>query len=285
MGINEFFEIVLGAPPANKRWSWGAVNITERRVFLRVWGDAGSLDTKNKQILVMDRKGWRSPAARNERERHLALQAEGYRLFGVVCQHAANQKKNVARIASFDSEKLLSLGVLSEDTNGKVYAHIDGSISVEGLPLQPSENLQHDLKAIESDSTLTETMRATLIQARLGQGKFRGKLLKRYGGKCSVTGVAFPELLRASHIKPWARSTNDERLDRENGLLLLPNLDLLFDRGYITFDKNGAVRISRALDQGARHLLGPVKNLLVRPSARQREYLEFHASYVFRGEA
>ena len=61
---------------------------------------------------------------------------------------------------------------------------------------------------------------------------------------CRITGVTREEHLRASHCKPWRDSSNEERLDGENGLLLTPNADHLFDRGFIGFEDNGDVRVS-----------------------------------------
>lgn len=72
-----------------------------------------------------------------------------------------------------------------------------------------------------------------------------------------MTGLALPELLRASHIKPWAEcSTDDERLDVFNGLLLAPHLDALFDAGWVTFDDDGMVLVSASLPSDAAMLLG-----------------------------
>ncbi|MBK8265335.1 MAG: HNH endonuclease [Nannocystis sp.] len=76
-----------------------------------------------------------------------------------------------------------------------------------------------------------------LVVQRVGQGLFRDGLLELWEGRCVVTGLAVPALLRASHIKPWADCESDaERLDVHNGLLLAPHLDAAFDRGFITDD-------------------------------------------------
>ena len=61
---------------------------------------------------------------------------------------------------------------------------------------------------------------------------------------CRITGVTTEEHLRASHCKPWRDASNEERLDGENGLLLTPNIDHLFDRGFIGFEDNGDVIVS-----------------------------------------
>src|SRR5688572_27752801 len=76
-------------------------------------------------------------------------------------------------------------------------------------------------------SVLSETERESVIKARIGQGIFRKQLLEMWEG-CAVTGVKLPQVLRASHIKPWRDSSNSERTNRYNGLLLLPQYDVLF---------------------------------------------------------
>ena len=92
---------------------------------------------------------------------------------------------------------------------------------------------------------------------RVGQGLFREALLDYWQGRCCVTGLAVPPLLRASHIKPWAGcADDDERLDVFNGLLLAPHVDALFDGGWISFEDSGAVIVSGALPAEAFGPLG-----------------------------
>lgn len=82
----------------------------------------------------------------------------------------------------------------------------------------------------------------------VGQDIFRQGLMEFWEGRCAITGLAVPELLRASHIKPWADCATDaERLDVYNGLLLAPHLDALFDQGFITIAADGRVVRSPAL--------------------------------------
>ena len=85
----------------------------------------------------------------------------------------------------------------------------------------------------------TETTRQQLTAARIGQGKFRKDLLERWGGNCAILGVSRPELLRASHIKPWTSSNNAERLDPANGLLLSAMYDAAFDALLLSFSDDG----------------------------------------------
>ena len=103
---------------------------------------------------------------------------------------------------------------------------------------------------------VSETTRSALISARIGQGEFRKKLMNFWGRRCAVTGIGIEELLIASHIKPWAESSNTERLDPFNGLLLSANLDKLFDKGMISFDHQGTLLTSQKISADELKLLG-----------------------------
>lgn len=124
-----------------------------------------------------------------------------------------------------------------------------------------------------------------LAVQRVGQDLFRERLLDHWQGACAVSRLAVPELLRASHIKPWADCETDvERLDVFNGLLLSPALDALFDGGWMTVLDDGEVRVAGMLDCGARELLGVASSLRVRSlEAAHRRYLAWHREHVFRG--
>lgn len=103
---------------------------------------------------------------------------------------------------------------------------------------------EHRIEAtIESDVAIPETDREALIIARRGQGLFKQRVI-RVEHACRLTGVTDLVHLRASHCKPWRDSTNEERLDGENGLLLTPAIDHLFDRGFISFENSGELVIS-----------------------------------------
>lgn len=123
-----------------------------------------------------------------------------------------------------------------------------------------------------------------LVVQRVGQDLFRSSLLDYWQGSCCITGLAIPELLRASHIKPWARCESDEeRLDVFNGLLLAPHLDALFDDGWMTVDENSQVRLSPQLTPVALEQLGvPAEMEVANLSGAHFEYLFFHRSVVYR---
>lgn len=123
-----------------------------------------------------------------------------------------------------------------------------------------------------------------LVVQRVGQEVFRAGLMEYWEGRCAITGLAVPELLRASHIKPWADCEKDEeRLDVFNGLLLAPHLDAAFDKGFITVADDGRVALSSALDAESRRLLGLDRGAAVRHVEPQHQsYLEWHRARVFR---
>ena len=128
---------------------------------------------------------------------------------------------------------------------------------------------------------LSETERQAVTKARIGQGSFRQRLLEMWEG-CAVTDVRLPNVLRASHIKPWRFSTNRERLDPYNGLLLLPQYDQLFDKGLISFADNGEILRSPALDGIEPAKLGiNVKDKLRALSNQHIGFLEYHRAEVF----
>lgn len=126
-----------------------------------------------------------------------------------------------------------------------------------------------------------------LVIQRVGQDLFRDGLMDLWEGRCAITGLAVPELLRASHIKPWAECETDaERLDVYNGVLLAPHLDALFDRGFITMQDDGAIVVSKALDADARRILMLDQPLRVCGLANgHRGYLPWHREHVFRAAA
>ncbi len=156
---------------------------------------------------------------------------------------------------------------------------------------RPSEfvfRVVHDLGPADDIAThrdeltrLPDTERETVVRARVGQGVFRDSLLEVWGG-CAVTGIDRADLVRASHVKPWRASTNVERLSRHNGLLLLPQYDHLFDRGYITFDERGRLEPSPAIATLPPDRLGIEMNArLRRVFAEQLPFLEYHREMVF----
>lgn len=143
--------------------------------------------------------------------------------------------------------------------------------------------LVDDVTTVLNDQSISATERASLVIARVGQGPFRNGVLKRWDYRCSVTGSTTLEAIRASHIKPWRESTNEERLDPNNGLPLLASFDALFDVGLISFESSGTLIVSPDLNSSEQQILGlSGRRLRKMPSAATSEYLAYHRKSVFR---
>jgi|694.fasta_scaffold129695_3 putative restriction endonuclease len=137
-------------------------------------------------------------------------------------------------------------------------------------------------REIQNRPDIAQTTKEQMIQARRGQGQFRSRV-ERIEKGCRVTGLSIGEHLRASHSKPWRDSTDSEKLDGANGLLLAPHIDHLFDRGYISFEADGALLVSPQLQDEAKQALSVPTGLRTKPfSAEQAAYLEHHRQHVFR---
>lgn len=156
-------------------------------------------------------------------------------------------------------------------------------LQMVGSP-NPSMEWERELtNRIERDSTISDTEKAQLVLARGGQGEFRRKV-RLIEHSCRVTKVDREEHLRASHCKPWRDSSNDERLDGENGLLLTPSIDHLFDRGFITFESSGRLVISNVAHPDSLHKMGIILDEPVNVGSftnRQKDYLAHHREHIF----
>ena len=136
---------------------------------------------------------------------------------------------------------------------------------------------------IRSRTDIPVTKREQLIDARRGQGRFRRDVAAVEKKGCRVTGVRHITHLRASHIKPWSDSDDREKLDPQNGLLLSPHIDHLFDRGYISFTDAGKLMVSKHLKPGVLTAWGLAMPAKVGAfSPEQCVYLEYHRQEVFR---
>jgi len=138
--------------------------------------------------------------------------------------------------------------------------------------------------AIDTDAAIPQTERTALVQARRGQGLFRDNV-RSIEHACRITRVARMEHLIASHIQPWRDSSNEQRLDGENGLLLTPTVDHLFDKGFISFENTGQLIVSPVADPVSLKRMGIDRDANVNVGAfsqGQRQYLESHRENVLR---
>jgi len=142
---------------------------------------------------------------------------------------------------------------------------------------------EHHLQVeVESDPRIPETEREQLIIARQGQGLFKQRVME-LEHRCRITLVENLTHLRASHCKPWRDSNNEERLNGENGLLLTPSVDHLFDRGFISFENDGRLIVSPVAHHHSLNRMGVETNRIINVgpfSEGQRGFLDYHRSAV-----
>jgi hypothetical protein len=150
--------------------------------------------------------------------------------------------------------------------------------SYAAFGLEAAKNATNEFEKI----VIAGTAKTIVAESRIGQQKFKKGLLK-YWKACAVTGCTIEKILRGSHIKPWAIANDEERLDSFNGLLLVPNLDALFDGGFITFDKIGNIQISSKLEVKDYTALGLALEMKLRKiNGAHSRYLKYHNEYVFK---
>ena len=132
---------------------------------------------------------------------------------------------------------------------------------------------------------LGDTEVERIVKERVGQGYFRSALLDFWGGRCPLTGIREPAMLRASHIVAWSACVSDEqRLDVHNGLLLAAHWDAAFDRGLVSFDDAGRVLLRPGLDPAVIALLNPEEVAVLPLDAGHLPQLAWHRTYFGFGQ-
>ena len=104
-------------------------------------------------------------------------------------------------------------------------------------------------------------------------------MIKKFDNKCAVTGINLEEILIASHIIPWRYSNDEERLDIENGILLSPLYDALFDKNLISFQDNGDIIISKQIQDTELISLVDI-NVNIKIAEGMKKYLINHRSQL-----
>ncbi|HBP28039.1 MAG: HNH endonuclease [Advenella sp.] len=175
------------------------------------------------------------------------------------------------------------LASVPDDLAHELEAILDGQ--VQSILANKSNTAETDdsinIDRLLSDGALPATQRTQLIQARIGQGLFRSRVAA-LEPCCRITGIIDPRFLIASHIKPWSKSNNIEKLDGHNGLLLAPHIDRLFDKGYMTFENDGLLRFSPQLPTEIYRAWSLDASITAKPFSRQQEdYMAYHRAEVF----
>lgn len=250
MNINRFFTDTLGAHLKNPRWSWGATDPLNHRVYLRVWQDGIQKTSSGERIHIVRDEPRRKSNGFAERQAHVELIRGGAEGFGVVCTVVDPDTTEARKIAFFDDQLLIRLGRVTKE-GGDTYAEIVERVPVDEVARQKT-----------AESTLTEDLSAII----------RRKIDK-----------TTKDAIRASHIKPWRDSSNEERLDPHNGLPLIASLDALFDSGLISFDERGTLLVSPKLSATERSIFSvDDRRLMKSPAKPMAEFLAYHRTEVLR---
>jgi putative restriction endonuclease len=194
-------------------------------------------------------------------------------------------KKHSPLQANGNGNQSCYLAKINEEL-GSFLLSIAQSDNVEVMELIESDKIELDeqkaVNEIQLSSGIEETEKNQIIKARKGQGKFR-KNLEKVESKCRVTGVDMHNLLIASHIKPWRAANNFERLDGNNGLLLSPHIDKLFDQGWISFHDEGGLICANKDVENTLFLWGVnIPCNVGHFNVKQIEYLLYHRETIYK---
>lgn len=156
------------------------------------------------------------------------------------------------------------------------------TIQYELSPLPEGESEYEINLEIEARKLDGDLEKIQLTKSRRGQGIFKANV-RLVEDHCRITGVSNIKHLRASHIKPWSVSDNNEKLDGFNGLLLSPHVDHLFDRGFISFKDSGGILVSKELNPKVleQWSIASDQNVGIFRDG-QRDYLDYHRDLIFR---
>jgi len=162
------------------------------------------------------------------------------------------------------------------DTLGALYGVLPRVYQLAvSLPDAPLRDFQTKIKDLPKT---TEAER--LVIQRIGQNIFRAGLMDYWQGRCPLTGITDPALLRASHIIPWKDCPTDaDRLDVHNGLLLSALWDAAFDRGLVTFDDEGNPQYSLELSESGHSELRWKSPISL--TSKHKERLAWHRGHRF----
>lgn len=212
-------------------------------------------------------------SARHPLQVEIALTNGNYRLlFSNAKQQLLNELKR--------DFPVLNREILIESVHSMAVFFKRAAALARSLPNQAEDDFESVLKAElnELPDNIKNTEVERMVRQRVGQDIYRKAMLEYWGEACAVTGVSIPSILRASHALPWAKCETDaQRLDVFNGFLLTANLDALFDRFLISFNKYGNIIISEKISEKDKALLGLTSALKLHWVAEEHEkYLRIH---------
>lgn len=161
-----------------------------------------------------------------------------------------------------------------------IYVYVEDN---QRLPELSNANLSNkinstNIKDLEKglhDIDITDAEKEAIVRVRVGQSKIRQELLLKEC-KCKICGIDNEKFLIASHIKPWSKSDNIEKYDLDNVFLLCPHHDALFDKGYISFDDEGKIIISKSVSETTKILMNIHENIKIKINEKNKIYLKWH---------
>lgn len=216
------------------------------------------------------------------------------RIDWLLLRNALTPKDHIGRIAPLLPDKLSPIQRNGNGNQGCYLASLSDSLggllmllieqenpAVSSLIDQTREAIQNEFEALKvSASGKPELEKVQIIKARTGQGLYRQNLLG-VEERCRVTGVDDPRVLIASHIKPWRASDDKEKLDGNNGLLLSPHVDCLFDKALITFSKPGHIQFVDNVTRLIANRWGIHDANIGKLNKSQQRYMEYHRDLLF----
>lgn len=161
-----------------------------------------------------------------------------------------------------------------------------GDLNIYEIDEEQLEFVMGTVRRTEHDfltPILAETEAEAKTKVRLGHQCFRNELMPLWDGKCALCNIGLPELLQASYAKPWKDSTNSERLDPNNGILLCRNHDALYTNGLIAFDGQGKIHISSRISEEDYGKYGLHGKMRVNRTEENKPFLKWHKRSVFKG--
>ena len=278
-GTNETYENLRKAKPGDVIFSYAALKIAAVGVVATSYIDAEKPDDFGKAGDAWDKNGWLVP------------------INWTKLTHPFFPKNHLADITGLLPQKYSPIQANGNGNQGVYLAHLSetlGKVLLEKIATQnnqihatidqTSDQISSDLieNEIENNESINPTFKTQLIKSRRGQGIFRSNVCS-IENACRITGIQDQRFLIASHIKPWRLSNDKERLDGNNGLMLSPHIDQLFDKGFISFQNNGELMVSEEISASLLKSWGiPLKFTTLKFNNKQINYLEFHRNEIFK---
>ncbi len=191
---------------------------------------------------------------------------------------------------AFDYFRTITLPIISyvsilklKDVKGNLSFLFRPALSYNFNPYYHPAKVEEVEKAIERDPNLTKERKEQLREARIGQGAYRQKIMEE-SSECIITRVNDERILIASHIKPWSISNDIEKIDHNNGLVLTPTYDKLFDQGFISFEDDGTIVLSPYISPLNLKKLNLAKGRKynIPPSDKRRDYISYHREHILK---